>query len=449
MTATSKETWIVPGASYVHQIYELSHADHFSGAFYPHKLFFYKNHADKPDFLPTDRLVAGLKTVLDHYPILYGRLALRDDGEYEVRPSTEGIPFIEAATEEDFAAFEPDCPQHRLSPAFEAIDKLPSEHMPVIGIKLTRFASNSGVAICFSYHHYIADGHACVSFIKNWAAIVRGESKLPFPPSNDRRLLRLDPKPSEAEQRQAQLEQQKQHQADFQPGNNSSMNKGVILRFTAYKLQALKADAIASLSDAEKKTSWFSTIDVVIALVWRATAKARALPKEQPLTHASAMDVRGNHPSLPKNYFGNVVNQALCTITAGELTDGALGKAAALHRREVLATRAQGMEQWLMHADITSQVSLAERAMTWMLYVDYAITDWSKLGCYTIDFGEGRPAYFRRCVPACARIGYIFDMPPASDGSPAGLDVCVNVDETSYERFCTDNELLAYGTIIG
>ncbi|RKP22399.1 transferase [Syncephalis pseudoplumigaleata] len=449
MTVTSKETWIVPGAGYAHQTYKLSYADHFPAPIYPQMFVFYKNHANKPDFLPTDKLLAGLKTVLDHYPMLYGRLALRDDGEYEVRPSTEGIPFIEAAAEEDFAAFEPDCPQHRITPDLRAITQPPSEHTPLLGIKLTRFANNSGAVICFSCSHYVADGYACLSFIKNWTAIVRGESRLPFPPSNDRQLLRLDIKPSEEEQRQFFQQQQKQHQPDYQPGSNASVNKGVIIQFTTDKLHALKADAIASLSDAEKKAGWFSTIDAVIALVWRATVRARALPKDRPLTYREAVNMCSSYPDLPDNYYGNTTNQALITIKAGDIVDSPLGRIAARQRQEILASRAHTMEQWLMQADITSKTSLAERAANWLPFTDYIVTDWSKFGFYAIDFGEGRPAYCRRFFYPRKGVICILGMPPASDGSPRGLDVCITVDETSYDRFCNDNELLAYGTIIG
>ncbi|RKP27668.1 transferase [Syncephalis pseudoplumigaleata] len=449
MAVSSKETWIMPGAGYAHQTYELSHADHFPGPIYPQRYFLYKNHAGKPDFLPTDRLVAGLKTVLDHYPMLYGRLALRDDGEYEVRPSTEGVPFIETAAEEDFAAFEPDCPQHCISPNLQAITQPPSEHTPLLGIKLTRFASNSGVAICFSCSHYVADGYACLSFIKNWAAIVRGELKLPFPPADGRQLLRLDPKPSEEEQRQFFRQQQKQHQPDYQPGSNASVNKGVIIRFTTDKLQALKADAMASLSDAEKEAGWFSTMDAICMLVWRATIRARMVAKERPLTCMTAVTMRDKHPDLPKGYFGNGFNQSLLTATAGDIVDRPLGRMAAMHRQGILASRAHTMEQWLMQADMTSKTLLAERAANWLPFADYFITDWSKFGYYTVDFGEGRPAYCRRFFNPHKRVICILDMPPTLDGSPTGFDVCITVDETSYDRFCADNELLAYGTIIG
>ncbi|RKP22282.1 transferase [Syncephalis pseudoplumigaleata] len=426
MTVTSRETWIVPGAGYAHQTYELSHADHFPAPFYPYKLFFYKNHASKPDFLPTDRLVAGLKTVLEHYPILYGRLALCDDGEYEVRPSTEGIPFIEAAAEEDFAAFEPDCPQHRITPDLRAITQPPSEHTPLLGIKLTRFANNSGAVICVSRSHYVADGYACVSFIRNWAAIVRGESRLPFLPSNDRRLLRLDPKPSEEEQRQFSQQQQKQHQPDYQPGSNASVNKGVI-----------------------KETSWFSTIDALFMLVWRATVRARAIAKEQPLTHTIAVNMRDKYPELPPNYYGNAFDQLFFTMTAGDIVDSPLGKVAAMHRQSLLATKSHTMEQWLMQTIITGMTSLQERTASWLPYSDYIVTDWSKFGFYMVDFGEGRPTYCRRLVNRHRRLGCILDMPPASDGSPAGLEFSLGVDETSYDRFCNDKELLTYGTILG
>ncbi|RKP25026.1 transferase [Syncephalis pseudoplumigaleata] len=320
--------------------------------------------------------------------------------------------------------------------------------MPLLGIKLTRFANNSGVAICVSRHHYLADGHSCMSFIKNWAATVRGELKLPFPMGDDRRLLRLDPKPSEEEQRQSFRQQQKQHQPDFQPGSNATVNKGVIVQFTTDKLQALKADAIASLSDAEKEAGWLSTMDAIIMLVWRATVRARMAAKDRSFTCMTMVNMRDKYPALPVNYYGNASNQALFTMSADELTNSSLGRMAVMHRQEILASRSHTMQQWLMQADITSKTSLPERVVKWTPFVDYLVTDWSKFGFYTVDFGEGRPTYCRRFTTQFRRIGCILDMPPASDGSPTGLELSLGVEETSYERFCNDKELLAYGTIV-
>ncbi|RKP24562.1 transferase [Syncephalis pseudoplumigaleata] len=448
MTVSSNETWIVPGAGCVQQTYQLSHADYFAGATYPCRIFFYKNHASKPDFLPTERLVAGLKTVLEHYPILYGRLALRDDGEYEVRPSTEGIPFIEAAAEEDFAAFEPGCPQHRITPDFQAVDQPYSEDMPLLIARVMRFAHNSGAAICVSYHHYIIDGHACVMLVKNWAAIVRGESRLPFPPGNDRRLLRLDPKPSEEEQQQLFRQLQKQHHADRQPRKDCAY-KWAIVQFTSDRLQALKTDAIASLDDAEQDTRWFSTNDAVAMLVWRATVRARAIAKDQPLTLRAPIDMRSNYPDLPRNYAGNAIHLAVTTFAVGDLVGSPLGRVAAAHRQAIHASRAHTMEQWLMQGNIASRTPMAERLPNWVQFSDTIISDWSKFGHYTIDFGEGRPAYCRLPASRFRRVACILDMPPASDGSPTGLEVCLCMDETAYGRFCHDTELLTYGRVIG
>ncbi|KAI8052419.1 transferase [Syncephalis plumigaleata] len=438
MITNIKKIWITPGDTYTHETYQLSHADHITGAIYPHRLFFYKNHDRKLDFLPTDKLLNGLKTVLEHYPIMYGRLTLREDGEYEVRPSTEGVRFIEVLSDRDISTYEPNWAQSTIPNDLQAIEEPPSEEQPVLNVKVTRLANNSGVAICVSCHHYIADGFSCVSFIKNWCAIVRGESIIP--PYHDRQFFRLDPKPNEAEQRQFWLEQRTKHQPDYKPETNAPLNKGVIVHFTMAKLKQLKADAMASLTEADKKNGWFSTMDVLIELLWRATDK--------PITLMSAVNMRGNYPDIPKNYFGNAINQTLATVTVSDLIDRPIGSIAMLQRQQVLDTRSHTMKQWLMQADITSKTTLVERVVNWAPYVDYAITDWSKFGYYTIDFGEGRPIRSARFVYQFKRVICLLDLPPAADGSQTGYDVAIAVEETSYKHFCNDKELLTYGTII-
>ncbi|RKP23603.1 hypothetical protein SYNPS1DRAFT_30640 [Syncephalis pseudoplumigaleata] len=151
----------------------------------------------------------------------------------------------------------------------------------------------------------------------------------------------------------------------------------------------------------------------------------------------------------PMEYFGNVINKVLFTATAGDIVDRPLGRMAAMHRQEILASRAHTMEQWLMQSDITSKTSLAERIVIRLPYVDYSATDWSKFKCYTVDFGEGCPTFLRHSTYVQKHIICILDRPCAPDGSSTGYDVSISVDETSYDRFCNDNELLAYGTIIG
>ncbi|KAI9598127.1 transferase [Syncephalis fuscata] len=274
---------------------------------YPHQFFFYKNHDHASDFMPTDRLIQGLKKTLLNYPILYGHLKLRDDGEFEVQPSTKGVLFTEAFSGDDISIFEPDWPQHTITNDLQAIQGPQSEKQPILGVKVTRYANNSGVAVSVACHHYVADGLASMLFIKDWAAFVRGKN--PPLPTGDRRLLMLDPKPTE-------LQQQEERRKE---------------------VHSLKEDAIESLTAEERNKYWLSTMDAVVALSLRAITRARKISADQLLIEQAAINMRSCFPGIPDNYFGNALYHSKIFITAGEMTRCSLGSLAIKNRQAILS----------------------------------------------------------------------------------------------------------------
>ncbi|KAI9598082.1 transferase [Syncephalis fuscata] len=442
MIVSSNEIWLSPNSDHAKQIYRLNHADHFPIPMYPHQFFFYKNHDHASDFMPTDRLIQGLKKTLLNYPILYGHLKLRDDGEFEVQPSTKGVLFTEAFSGDDISIFEPDWPQHTITNDLQAIQGPQSEKQPILGVKVTRYANNSGVAVSVACHHYVADGLASMLFIKDWAAFVRGKN--PPLPTGDRRLLMLDPKPTELQQQ----EERRKRSALCTSISKKSAKEGIIFQFTPENLAALKEDAIESLTAEERNKYWLSTMDAVVALSLRAITRARKISADQPLIEQAAINMRSCFPGIPDNYFGNALYHSKIFITAGEMTRCSLGSLAIKNRQAILVAKSSTKEQWLSEAEITGQATLTERLANWDPYADYAITDWSKFGYYEIDFGYGIPTRCRCFMSSAVALVCILDMPPFQN-SQRGFEVCISIDKNCYERLIHDEELANYSRVIG
>jgi hypothetical protein len=274
-------------------------------------------------------------------------------------------------------------------------------------------------------------------FIKAWASFVCGE--VPLPPSHDRQSLRCnreayEPKPMASEELSKSA---------------LSIQKGMALQFTPEKLAVLKKAATESLSEQKQKLSWLSTVDAVIALIWRASVRVRQIPEEKMLLEWAACNMRSNLPLLPKHYFGNAINASQLTMTVGDIVNGSLGSVAVAHRQSVIAAKGETKEDWLSKADINSKLSLAERAVARMKDADFIITDWSKFGYYTVDFGDGVPACCRRFLGYNRRMMCILDMPQPQGSSVRGFDVCFSLDEEYYERFVKDEELNVYARVLG
>ncbi|KAI9595346.1 transferase [Syncephalis fuscata] len=186
------KTWLALYDERLQQVYQLSHTNYRPPSLYINRLLFYKNHRQKAVFMPIDALIISLRKTINQYPIVCGRLTKREDGEYEVRPSSKGVLISEVDSENDIAKFEPDWPYKDLTNEWRAIVQPSTENMPLLAIKITRFANNSGLVMCVAGHHYIADGSGWSMLLKSWAAFARGET--PPPPSHDRQFLRLTSK---------------------------------------------------------------------------------------------------------------------------------------------------------------------------------------------------------------------------------------------------------------
>ncbi|KAI9595344.1 transferase family-domain-containing protein [Syncephalis fuscata] len=416
-----REIWLTLANVSKQKTYQLSHADYVPGPIY----------AQQSRFMPIDALIISLRKTINQYPIVCGRLTKRKDGEYEVRPSSKGVLISE-----------PDWPYKDLTNEWRAIVQPSTENMPLLAIKITRFANNSGLVMCVAGHHYIADGSGWSMLLKSWAAFARGET--PPPPSHDRQFLRLSP-----ESNKLLIEQGAFNKSQISSDESFMPRQSLMYRLTFDQLTQLKKDAIAPLDDAAYEAVHVSTIDVVVALFWRACIRARNLPKDQPLVEYSALNMRPNLPEFPVNYFGNAVHLTELQLTADEVLNNSIGHVAFAHRQAVISGKRITIPDWMACGDIHSKLSLADRAANWVKHADFVSTDWSKLGYYTVNFGEGNPVCCRRLMNAIQELITILDAPSPCGTLKNGLDVCISFDNQYYNHLVNDQELLKYAQLLG
>ncbi|KAI8049868.1 transferase [Syncephalis plumigaleata] len=376
--------------------YQPNDADHIPGPPHAQRIYIYKNHDNVADFMPTERLVDGLRNALEQYPIVAAKLVILENGDIEVHSPDKGILYKESHSGRDISEFNPKWPQNEVQREWEAVpESQAAKDAPLTDfnrfadipcmIHVTRFANNSGVVVCLSGHHIVGDGYSWTMFLRAWAAFTRGET--PPPPLHDRDILRL-PK----EQRHLVNLPQAETFKRFMEVFKIIQRRDIMVHISSEKLVQLKQDAIASLSDEERSTDWFSTMDVLVMMLWRSLARARQWPDDEMITEVSAVNMRYRLRDLPKNYFGNAIEAPNVDISMGELCRQSLGTLAIRHRHRYDGREYEHPHEWIIHANTGEIMSSLNRNGFMKYGLDISCTDWTKFDYYAqMDFGYGGP----------------------------------------------------------
>lgn len=171
----------------------------------------------------------------------------------------------------------------------------------------------------------------------------------------------------------------------------------------------------------EMSTDRISSLQALLALVWRSVLRAqRLLPSEKTCYRLTVNYRQRLEPQLPAGYFGNAVMGVPTTTTSGEVLDRGLGWAASL-LNEMVASQTNGMiHNWL---------ESWTRNPTYLHFketkVGTVVTGSSpRFDVYVNDFGWGRPIAVRS-GGANKVEGTISVFPGSEEGSMA-LDVCLS-----------------------
>ncbi|KAI8048824.1 transferase [Syncephalis plumigaleata] len=435
------EHWVKPENVDERTKYQLSDADYIITPPQFQFLLIYKNHQGVADFMPTEQLLEGLRKMLEQNPILAGRLAQVDGVDYEIRMTGNGAPYREVQCDKDISSFNPNWPQSSLLPEWQAV-AWNTETDVIFAARVIRFANNSGLALCASTQQYVTDGASYCMALKAWAAFTRGET--PPPPVHNRDLLRL---PADLRHMVRKPTPEELVKPTYDHGDPSKC--AIMFRIRPENLARLKAAAIESVSDEERNNGWFSTVDAVVALFWRAHVRVNKVPADKILHEMAGINMRHYLTDLPKNYFGNAIETSIMKITAGELLSRPLGDIALFHRRVLLAASRATRDEWLKWANTGNAPSVINRCLTLENGIDYITTDITKFGaCTEMDFGYGNAIVFRRPAHPAKTTTTFLETAPCPETGKQGIDISAMVKNDTYDQFINDSELITYAELL-
>ncbi|XBJ19679.1 hypothetical protein VPH35_010626 [Triticum aestivum] len=167
-------------------------------------------------------------------------------------------------------------------------DAIADSH-PVLAAQVTELAD--GVFIAMSMNHSVADGTTFWQFFNTWSELTR----LGLGAGHRRPVSRSVPPVQEC-----------------------------FLHFSAATLKKLKATANGEISS----TTTISSLQALLAHLWRAVCRARRLAPEQETAYIVYVGCRGRVGGIPASYAGNALAHVTAKSSAGEIMGNGLGWAA-------------------------------------------------------------------------------------------------------------------------
>uniref|UniRef100_A0A0D9ZJN9 Acetyltransferase n=1 Tax=Oryza glumipatula TaxID=40148 RepID=A0A0D9ZJN9_9ORYZ len=203
---------------------------------------------------------------------------------------------------------------------------------PVLAAQVTELAD--GMFIAMSLNHGVADGFTFWHLFRTWSEINRRRSgdnadlELSTPPPVFDRWF-VDGIPAPIPLPFAKLE-------DMVRRPLYTPVEECFLHFSAESVRTLKEKANAEMAGGGgAATAAISSLQSVVAHIWRAVCRARRLAPELETRHGLSVGLRARVKEVPQEYMGNTVVGAVARATAGELLGRGLGWAAWLLNRAV------------------------------------------------------------------------------------------------------------------
>ncbi|CAM6118813.1 unnamed protein product [Calypogeia fissa] len=161
----------------------------------------------------------------------------------------------------------------------------------------------------------------------------------------------------------------------------------------------------------------YSTYEILSAHIWKCVTRARELDGAQPTKLYIVIDGRARLvPTVPEDYFGNVVFHTTPISTAGEIVHHPLSYAAGQIHNALARMDDEYLRSALDHLEMQPDRTKVVRNAHLGGDPNLSITSWARLPIYDCDFGWGRPIFM-----GPARINYdgiVHVLPsPVSDGS--------------------------------
>ncbi|XP_004288019.1 PREDICTED: uncharacterized acetyltransferase At3g50280-like [Fragaria vesca subsp. vesca] len=285
---------------------------------------------------------------------------------------------------------------------------------PLLAVQVTELAD--GIFIGCSINHAVADGTSFWHFFNTWSLISRSGSddtvSQSTPVFGRHFLDGLIDLPVRVPFSQIQIQRQLIQQT---PSSNLLQR---VFHFPKEKVAQLKAKA-----NAEMSTSNISSLQALMAHLWRATTRGRCdLKSNEEITYRIAIGLRQKmKPPLPDLYMGNALRGVSTYSTASDLLQHGLGWAALKINKAISAMRPEDvtreLEDWVKAPSIRPNLR-AETSVHGLLTGSSP-----RFNVYGNDFGWGRPVAVRS-GSANKMNGKLTVFPGAEEGS-IDFEVCL------------------------
>ncbi|GJN25725.1 hypothetical protein PR202_gb13590 [Eleusine coracana subsp. coracana] len=382
---------------------------------------------------PRAALEAGLATALAHYREWAGRRGADAEGNPTAILLTDaGARLVEATADSAIAAAPVDdvgllAPETLMS--LHPSCNCNKEEEELVMVQVTRFACGAFV-VGVSSLHLVADGHAVFEFLAAWGQATRGvavdpvpfhDRVAPFTPRHPPRVefdhreaeFKVAPRPSSVEKNACQND-------DDVHDNLFDDDEVVVstVRFTREWISNLKSHIRSSSTTTTRSSSRTSTLQCVLAHLWRCITAARGLIGHQTTTLRIAVNgrTRMRNPEVPAGYTGNVVLWARPTTTVHDLTTTPLASTVELIARAVAEIDDRYFRSFIDFASNEEAVAglapvadAAEAALSPDVEVDSLLG----LPAHRVDFGSGPPSLF---VPGYIPVEGVVFVVPSFDG---------------------------------
>jgi hypothetical protein len=299
-----------------------------------------------------------------------------------------------------------------------------TESLPVLSAQVTELAD--GVFIGMSMNHTVGDGTAFWEFFNTWSEINRrgGVDLRTLAPVHQRFFMDTCSVP-------VRLPFSKLQDVVRRPEHPTVQE--CFFTFSAASIQKLKARANSETAAAVA----ISSLQALLAHVWRAVSRARRLPPGQETSHSLLVGCRGRVKGIPQGYMGNAVVFGKASSTVGEILDKGLGWTAWQLNRLVMsfdeAAMADWLDRWTREPDFVYAGGKA--------FGGAAVATGSspRFDVFGNDFGWGKPVAVRS-GSGNKMDGKVTVFEGPERGGSMSLEVCMAPD--ALERLVADEEFM-------
>ncbi|GFZ08604.1 acetyl CoA:(Z)-3-hexen-1-ol acetyltransferase [Actinidia rufa] len=419
-TVSRKEpTLVPPSKSTPRELKQLSDIDDQEGfRFQVPVIMFYKRKLSMEGEDPVKVIREALAEALVFYYPFAGRLIEGPNRKLVVDCTSEGVLFIEADADIEVNQLIGDTidPGTYLD---ELLHDVPGSEgivgCPLLLIQVTRFRCG-GWAFAIRLNHTMSDTLGLVQFLTTIAEFTRVAEDAPsVPPVWQREFLAARQPPFIPFQHH-----EYEQLIDTIPDDNK---KSMIHKSFFFGLKEIRAIR-SHLPPHHRSTS--STFDVLTACLWRCRTCALGLDPQKTVRISCAANGRGKHDlHVPRGYYGNVSAFPAIVLRVGMISTSSLEYAV----EGVKKAKAIMTGEYLRSV---ADLMVTKGRPLYTVAGNYIVSDMTRVGLDTIDFGWGKPVYGgpARAFPLISFYGRFKD-----NKGEDGTVVLICLPEAAMERF--------------